>query len=39
MTRSQKLTSVVTGPTAIFGAQLSENIYDWLFGVVETQVP
>jgi hypothetical protein len=33
------LTSVVTGPTAASGAQLSENTYDWLFGLVETQVP
>jgi hypothetical protein len=38
-TRSQKLTSVVIGPTAASGGQLSENTYDWLLGLMETQVP
>jgi len=38
-TRSQKLTSVVIGSTAASGGQLSENTYDWLLGLVETQVP
>jgi hypothetical protein len=38
-TRSRKLTSVVIGPTGASGGQLSENTYDWLFGLVETQVP
>jgi hypothetical protein len=38
-TRSQKLTSIVTGPTASSGRQLTETIDDWLFGLVETHVP
>jgi hypothetical protein len=38
-TRSQKLTNVVIGPTAASGGQLSENTYDWFFGLLETQVP
>ncbi len=38
-TRFQKLTSVVTGPTTASGAQLSESIHHWLFGLVDTQVP
>jgi hypothetical protein len=38
-TRSRKLTSVITGSTAASDAQLSENIYEWLFGLMEKQVP
>jgi len=33
------LTNVVIGSTAACGGQLSENTHDWLFGLVETQVP
>ena len=38
-TRSRKLTGVVIAPNAASGGQLSENTHDWLFGLVEMQVP
>ena len=39
MTRSQKLTNAVIRTTTPSGGQLSENTYDWLFDLVEAQVP